>query len=439
MTRTLIKGGCVLSLNSKTGNHRQADVLIDGEIIAEVGKDLRARDAEVIDAQDSIVMPGFVDTHRHVWESLFRGLGDLPGVPAPAALYGPHFSSEDVYAATLIGLLGAAEAGITTVVDWSDIQHDDACTEAALQAQSDSGLRTIFVHAAATWTEGNDGWRARLRRLAEKDASSLSTFAAGPQEPMRGDLERTAGDWALARELGLRIHTHAGTEPSAGGVVSELAGRGLLGSDVTLVHCSHLSDADLEAVASSGTAVSLTPSSEMAGGLGPPPIQQLIDLGVRPGLGVDNERLGPGDMFAQMRSVISVQHATLFDLKLAGKAGIPTLLNTREVLRYATVEAARVAGIGDAVGSLAPGRQADLIMLRTDLPNIFPINDPIGAVVWGMDTSNVDWVFVAGGAVKRAGVLQGDVARATDLANAARDRVAAAAGLHTRAALEGAR
>jgi cytosine/adenosine deaminase-related metal-dependent hydrolase len=177
----------------------------------------------------------------------------------------------------------------------------------------------------------------------------------------------------------------------------------------------------------------------MAGGLGRPPIQQLIDLGVRPGLGVDNERLGPGDMFAQMRSVISVQHATLFDLKLAGKAGIPTLLNTREVLRYATVEAARVAGVGDAVGSLAPGRQADLIMLRTDRANIFPINDPIGAVVWGMDTSNVDWVFVAGRPVKRAGVLQGDVARATDLANAALDRVAAAGGLLTGAALEGAR
>jgi cytosine/adenosine deaminase-related metal-dependent hydrolase len=130
-----------------------------------------------------------------------------------------------------------------------------------------------------------------------------------------------------------------------------------------------------------------------------------------------------------MRAVISVQHATLFDLKLAGKAGIPTLLNTREVLRYATVEGARAAGVGDVVGSLAPGRQADLIMLRTDRPNIFPINDPIGAVVWGMDTSNVDWVFVAGRPHKRAGVLQGDVARATDLANAAQHRVAAAAGL----------
>jgi cytosine/adenosine deaminase-related metal-dependent hydrolase len=439
MSRTLIKGACVLSLDPKTGNHREADVLIDGDIIAEVGKDLRARDAEVIDGQDTIVMPGFVDTHRHAWESIFRGVGDVPGSPIPAERYGPHFSSEDVYAATLIGLLGAAEAGITTVVDWSDIQHDDDCTEAALQAQSDAGLRTVFVLAAASWTEGNEEWRTRLRRLLEREVPALSAFAAGPREPLRGELDQTVGDWALARELGLRIHTHAGTDPSSGGVVSELGGRGLLGPDVTLVHCSHFSDADLDAVASSGAAISLTPSSEMADGLGPPPIQQLIDLGVRPGLGVDNERLGPGDMFAQMRSVISVQHATLFDLKLAGKAGIPTLLNTREVLRYATVEAARVAGVGNSVGSLAPGRQADLILLRTDRPNIFPINDPIGAVVWGMDTSNVDSVFVAGRAVKRAGVLQGDVTRATELANKAQQRVSDAAGLLIGAASGGAR
>ena len=113
-------------------------------------------------------------------------------------------------------------------------------------------------------------------------------------------------------------------------------------------------------------------------------------------------------MFAQMRAVISLQHATLFDLKLAGKAGLPNLLNTREVIRYRHGRRSR-APSGSATSSEPSlrGRQADLVVLRTDRPNIFPINDPIGAVVWGMDTSNVDWVFVAGRPLMRQGVLAG--------------------------------
>jgi cytosine/adenosine deaminase-related metal-dependent hydrolase len=138
-----------------------------------------------------------------------------------------------------------------------------------------------------------------------------------------------------------------------------------------------------------------------------------------------------------MRAVISVQHATLFDSKLAGRAGVPTLLNTREILRFATVDGARAAGLGDSVGALAPGRRADLILLRPDRPNIWPINDPIGAVVWGMDTSNVDWVFVGGRALKRESQLIADFAHASDLAVAAQSRVIAADGAYATAATGG--
>jgi cytosine/adenosine deaminase-related metal-dependent hydrolase len=207
-------------------------------------------------------------------------------------------------------------------------------------------------------------------------------------------------------------------------VISHLAERGLLGADVTVVHCSGLDDADLDAIAASGASVSLAPSSEMAGGLGSPPVQQLIDRNIRPGLGVGDERVTPGDLFAQMRATISLQHATVFDRKLAGKAGLPRLMSTRDVIRHATVDGARAAGLRQVTGSLEPGRQADIVMLRTDRPNIFPINDPIGAVVWGMDTSNVDWVFVAGRPLMRGGALEADVQRARTLAKDARQRVA---------------
>jgi 5-methylthioadenosine/S-adenosylhomocysteine deaminase len=124
-----------------------------------------------------------------------------------------------------------------------------------------------------------------------------------------------------------------------------------------------------------------------------------------------------------MRATISMQHATVFDLKLAGKAGLPRLMSTRDVIRYATVDGARVAGLGRVTGSLEPGMQADVVMLRTDRPNVFPINDPIGAVVWGMDTSNVDWVFAGGRVLMRDGALEADVQRARDLATVAQRRV----------------
>ncbi|MEX1133925.1 MAG: amidohydrolase family protein [Acidimicrobiia bacterium] len=422
--KTLLRGGCVLTLDRT--NFAEADVLIDGDTILEVGPGLRARDAEVIDATDTIVMPGFVDAHRHVSESLFRNFGDS----SSAAGDSPQYQPEDVYAATLIGLLGAIEAGITTVVDWSEIGPGDGSLEAVIQAHADSGIRSVLAPATPRWINDSEQWRAGLARAtAKRIESRLLTLAAGAPSPMPGQLDRVAMDWALAREHGLRIHAHVGADPNTQGLIGDLSDRSLLGSDVTLVQCTHLSGSDFDAVFSSGASVALTPSSGMSSGVGSPPIQSLLDRGVRPGLGVGSEQMSPGDMFAQMRAVISVQHATLFDSKLAGRAGVPTLLNTREIIRFATVDGARVAGLGKTVGALAPGAQADLIMLRTDRPNVFPINDPIGAVVWGMDTSNVDWVFVAGRAVLRNGVLEADVTRARELATTAHRHVAGAGGL----------
>ena len=418
-SRLLLRGGCVLALGTKGSNLAEGDVLIEDDRIAEVGRGLRPRDAEVVDATDTIVMPGFVDTHRHAWTSLFRNLGDAGGDARAAAAFRDHYGPDDAYAATLIGLLGAAEAGITTVVDWCDLPLDDATADAVLRAHADSGIRTVISPAPP-----EPHSRRLLTRLL--DGAGLATsIALGSGH---ADLDRLANDWALARELGLRIHAHAGPEAPRPGWIASLGARGLLGEDVTLVHHA-VDDADLAAIAASGASVSLAPSSEMATGHGAPPIQELMDRDVRPGLGVDLECMAPGDMFAQMRQTISLQHATVFDRKLMGKGSLPRLMSTRDVIRYATREGARVAGLGDVTGRLEPGMQADLIVLRTDRPNIWPINDPIGAVVWGMDTSNVERVLVGGKLVLRDGALTADVADARTIATEARERVAAAAGL----------
>jgi 5-methylthioadenosine/S-adenosylhomocysteine deaminase len=430
----LVSGGCVLTLGVKTANFMQADVLIEDGRVAEIGPGLRARDAEQVEASDTIVMPGFVDTHRHSWRSLFRNLGDVAsngqGALSPFASSG-HFAPEDVYAATLIGLLGAVEAGITTVVDWSDLPPESGSVEAALQAHADSGLRTVFVQAPPRRDPGEAASPALTRDLVGglTEAAGPSTgIAFGSNMSGSADLTEVEAEWALSRESGLRIHAHMDPRSAEPGLIADAGGRGLLGEDVTVIHCSRLADQDIAAIASSGASVSLAPSSEMAGGVGSLPLQQLIDRDVRPGLGVDDERVAPGDLFAQMRATISLQHATVFDRKLAGKAGLPRLMTTRDVIRYATIDGARTAGLAAVTGSLEPGKQADVIVLRTDRPNIFPVNDPIGAVVWGMDTSNVDWVFVGGRVLMRGGVLQADLHRARELANAARQRVSPAPG-----------
>ncbi|MGH8957987.1 MAG: amidohydrolase family protein [Acidimicrobiia bacterium] len=398
-TKFLLKGGCVLTLGSRTPNFLDADVLIEGDRIAEVGPGLRARDAEQVDARDTILMPGFVDAHRHAWKSLFRN-SEVPNLALDE-----HLQADDVYAATLVGLLGATEAGVTTVADWADHRFP----EAALEAHRDAGLRTVL--AVSPPSEGWGEWSTEPR-------GAMATMAHGSDD---------ASTWSRARESGLRIHAHA----RSAGTIARWKDDGQLGPDVTLIHCSHASDADLDAAVSSKSSVVLTPATQMSGESILPPIQRIIGRGLRPGLGVDSAEVAPGDLFAQMRLVISLQHATVFELKLAGKAGLPHLMTTREVIRYGTLDGARAIGLGNLTGSLEVGKQADLIVLRADRPNIVPVNDPIGAVVWGMDTSNVDWVFAAGRPLMKNGLLTADPGRARELAISALNRLTKSSGALT--------
>jgi cytosine/adenosine deaminase-related metal-dependent hydrolase len=418
MSRTLINGGWVLTM-ART-NHVQADVLIEGDKIVEVGTGLRARDASVIDASESIVMPGFIDAHRHAAESLNRNAAD-ESLANRWSLYEPA----DIYAATLIGLLGAADAGITTVVDWCAVATNPDLLEPALQAHGDSNTRSVLVVPIA----GPAGGAQMALNKAAATVPALTTLAAGIYISDSREAASVVDDFAAARASDVRIQLHLETGPAATDAIRDLADRGLLGEDVTVVHGSYLEDAALDLIAAAGSHVVLAPSEEMAAGLGAPPIQELIDRGVRPGLAVGTERISPGDAFAQMRAAISVQHATRFDLKLAGKAGLPKLMTTRDVIRHATIDGARAAGLDADTGSIEPGKQADIIVLSADRPNIYPINDPIGAVVWGMDTSNVEHVIIAGQPVKSDGRLTGDVGRARSLAIDAHRRVTVAAGV----------
>lgn len=438
--RTLIKGGTVLTMDKSVGNFHKADVLMEGSKIAAVGPNLDAVDAEVIDASNTIVMPGFVDTHRHLWEGILRNIGaDIPleGDASYLAFVlnklAPAYRPDDVYAGNLISTLGAIDAGITTILDWSHIQAGPEHTDAAIKALQESGMRAVFAYGPV-WYEApkaeHPEWFRRIAKQYFSSQDQLLTLAWAGFGPEFSTVEGCVADWQLARENGARITVHVGVGTfGKHGKVGQVGKAGIYGPDTTFIHCTTLSDDEIQMIVDAGSSVSLAAPVEMMMGHGMVPTQKFLDRGLRPSLSVDVETNVPNDMFTQMRSVISLQHALMFDKKLSGGGNIPAPLTTRDVLEFATIEGARANGLESKTGSLTPGKEADVIMLRTDKPNVFPINDPIGAVVWGMDTSNVDSVWIAGVPKKRHGELVGvDLNRVRDVVYASRDYVVNTSG-----------
>ncbi len=440
--KTLLKNGIVLTLDKKVGNFHRADVLIEETKISAVAPNLIGDGAEVIDASDMIVMPGFVDTHRHVWEGILRNIAtDLPleGEAGYRSVIlntlAPAYRPEDAYVGNLVGLYGAIDAGITTILDWSHIQATREHGDAVIKALQESGMRAVFAYGYPAWKEpdaNQDGWAREIAKQYFSSKEQLLTFALAPQGPEFTSLDVAKANWQLARELGARITVHVGVGAAGKqGKLAALGKAGLLRDDTTYVHCTTLSDEEIKMIADTGGTISISAPTEMMMGHGLPPIQKFIDAGLRPSLSVDAETNMPNDMFTQMRTVNSLQKSLIHEKRLARKGGLPSFLSARDVLEFATIEGARANGLLDVTGTLTPGKQADLIMLRTDRANILPVNDPVSAVTWGMDTSNVDSVFVAGRALKRDGkLLHVDLPALMQKAYASRDHVIATSGFN---------
>jgi 5-methylthioadenosine/S-adenosylhomocysteine deaminase len=414
----LLKGGCVLSLDRAVGDFEQADVLIEGKKISAVRPNINAPNAQVIDAKNRIVMPGFVDTHRHMWQGFLRNVlpdGSLEDYRnVVQRTFGAKMIPDDVYAADLISALGAVDSGVTCVLDWSHIGNSPEHTDACIKGLQESGVRGVFAYGAGQNESGRvmeiatSKYPADIARLRKQHFSSDDQLTTLYLAALGGPPEAAVAQFKAARDVGARISIHVGVgEFGRSAFIEKVNALNGLKDDTTYIHCCTLNDTEWKLIKDTGGTVSIASYVETLMGHGNPPTQKAIDLGIRPSLSVDVETSVPNDFFTQMRTVLSLQKNEVWARRLGGQKDAGKFLTAREVVEFATIEGARANGLDKKIGSLTPGKEADVIMLRTDLLNVLPINNAIGAVVTSMTAQNVDTVLIAGKVVKRNGKLVG--------------------------------
>ncbi|WP_316155074.1 amidohydrolase family protein [Cupriavidus sp. BIC8F] len=420
MTRTLIRGAMLVTMEAADGEFI-GDLLIEGERIAAIAPHIDAPDAEQIDARGFIVAPGFINAHMHTWQSALRGVAAgwtlTEYFRQMHAGLATRFAPEDIHVATLVGAWNQLDCGTTTLVDWCHNNPTPAHSDAALDALEQSGIRAAFLHGspkpdprpgvAPFWETPHP--RSEVERLARRlQGSSLVSLGLAILGPHYSTMEVALHDFALAREYGLLASMHQG----GGGARTpdgweRLEAAGLLGPHINIVHGNNLSDAQLARFVDAGMSFSLTPENELTQGHGFPITGRLRKLGAAPSLGVDLESVLSGEMFIAARVALGVQRALDHAAFRAqqGEIAASHEVSCREALEWITVAGARMLGMADRIGSLAAGKQADLVLIDARRLNMMPLHDPVSAVVMQASLANVDSVFVGGVARKRHGHL----------------------------------
>lgn len=439
--RYVIKGGHVMSMDPNVGDFVQADVLVDGRKILAVGPHLPAYGTP-IDARGKIVMPGFIDTHHHQFETALRsfladGLLFNDGKPHGAINYfdyilgrfAPVYRPQDVYINELFGGLSQLDAGVTTVHDISQIHHSPQHSDAAIKGLADAGRRGVFGYfESAGSVPGNrypaDAARIKAQHFASDD--QLLSMTMGGEIYLPG----YQAAWTLGRQLGLQVVAHIVGSFGMGPTFDQLAAANQFGADNLFIHMTGMSDMSWQKVKDAGAGVSLAVPIEMNMRHGMPPILKTLSLGIQPSLSVDVECTLTADMFTQMRTTMALQRAFVNQMALEqnNPPHLPELLTTRDVLRFATMEGARDLRLDRKTGSLTPGKEADIIILDAEAINVTPLNVVPGAVVSLMERSNVETVIVAGKVRKWKGrLVDVDLRRLRRDLEASRDYLFAAA------------
>jgi 5-methylthioadenosine/S-adenosylhomocysteine deaminase len=386
------------------GQLEDADVLIIGDHIAAVrdlGRPLAG--VRVIDGRGMIVMPGFVDTHDHLWQSIIRGCaadGDLLVWLGRCVfpLRTPLFSESDAYAAVRLSTTGLINTGVTTVVDWSHAFNPDF-VRGNLRALNDSGLRYAFA-MIGTAADGSDIKAAKAEFIDPNPLGTLQVAARPRAGAVSGD---TAVATAVAKELGVKLHFHLNEHPDERldepFEILEAAGAFDLGRDLHAAHAIHMTDDEIAKLAELGASVSHQPLSNMRLASGIMRYPDFQAAGIRLSLGLDGGTNDTIDAFNNMRAAVGLQRAKAVD-----EHASPTV---PEVLRAATLGGAETLDIESRIGSLTPGKQADVIVIDPRALNFAPVLRLENQIVFNGQPQNVKWVFVAGRALKEDGKVIG--------------------------------
>jgi 5-methylthioadenosine/S-adenosylhomocysteine deaminase len=404
----LFRDATVLSMDPAIGVLDGGDVLVRGERIEQVGRRLTApEDAVVVDATGGILMPGMVDTHRHMWQTAQRGLGADWTLSQYFVFYylnwGKIFRPEDVHAGNLLSAIEALDAGVTTTVDWSHglrtPEHGDAAVEAlrAVPGRFVLAYGNLFG-APWEWTRSAE-FRSFVDRQAWDDTLGLQlAFDVTGDEafPEKGAFE-------AARELGLRVTTHAGVWGATNdNGIRLMWDNGFMTPDVTYVHSATLSADSYHRIAASGGTVSVATESEQNAGQGYPPTWQLRKYGIPVSLSTDTSVWWSADVFSAMRATLNADRSREhLEAHAAGETVVQHRLRAQEVVEWATLGGARNLGLDGKIGSVTPGRKADLVLVKNDRdPAMSPILHPYGHIVFQAGRADVHTVLVNGTVVK---------------------------------------
>jgi 5-methylthioadenosine/S-adenosylhomocysteine deaminase len=430
--RALFKGGTIVTMDANVPNLATGDVLVEGDRIVAVEANIRADDVEVIEAAGNIVLPGLIDAHHHAWLGVMRRL--MPDVTdlfayidVVAEKLGAHYRPIDMHVSTKLTAVASLDAGITTIIDACHSSRSPEHTDAALESLDSTGIRALHMVGAAMDKKASTEHLPRdLERLASRWNTSNSLVRVGLFGQLKTDW------WKVARGLNMQILTEFIGDLAKLG--PQFAEPGILGPHNIFNHCTRVPEETWRLFAEAGVNITVNPRSDALFGFDDDSFayQKAIDHGLRPALGIDLDTAFGSDLFGEMHALFNQQRAAMRNRGFRGDVDAPAPILVADVLRAATVNGARAAGLETSIGTLTPGKQADIIMLRTNAVAVFPVSNVIGTIVQAVERSDVDTVMVAGRLRKRSGKLIGvDIEKLSAEVVASRDYLLGASGYRT--------
>jgi cytosine/adenosine deaminase-related metal-dependent hydrolase len=419
--RRLIRGGYVATMDRAIGDLADTDVLVEGDRIAAVARGLDAADAEVIDARGSIVLPGMVDTHRHTWQTLMRGicanwtLDDY--FNGMRLTISPAYSAPDVYLGNYLGALDAINSGVTTILDFSHCVNSPEHGDAAIAGLRHAGIRALFGYGFFDSRPVNRAFPDHASRLADFERiatgfprGGLLTLGAALTEVGVIQWVDTVAEIRKTRDLGGRMVMHTGcvwgSELTNG--IKTMHAQDFLRGDQVHVHCNALDDTEWRMLASAGCKVSISPETELNMGMGAPVFGKCAQYGIKPTLSCDIISLNSSDLLTQMRVGLGyARFASNLPINESGAMPKALTYTVRDALEWATINGAEACGLDSEIGSITPGKQADIIIVGNSSFAMRPVHEPLGSVVFQATTRDISTVLIAGKIMKQASKLVG--------------------------------